>query len=198
MVSLAIASRRKELWFSSVFVLFSVLPVIFIEVRGSIFVLYIPFFGWVLYAATLLILIRTGVCRFIRRIVPHLFHAYRWNGAILSTATFAATALYLGSVHKAHTGPVALETAIQSTLEQIHEIVPLLPANSSLLLIGDPFSTDEWTPLFAVRLSYGDETIRVDRTKMMPRMPELKDLKEYTAVLAYRGNRFIRIDPAGI
>jgi len=184
MLAVAIVSGRKGLWFSSVFVLFSVLPVIFIDVRGTIFVLYIPFFGFVLYAATLLILIRTTACTFI------------WsNSVLLSTVTFALAAICLGNVHKAHTGPIAVESVIQHTVEQIHEIFPLLAPNSSLLLVGDPFRTDEWTPVFAVRLSYHDDTIRVDRTKMMPRLPEPNEIKQYTAVLAYRDNRFIRIDP---
>ena len=52
--------------------------------------------------------------------------------------------------------------------------------------------------MFAVRLSYLDDTIRVDRTKMMPRMPEPNEIKEYTAVLVYRDNRFIRIDPISL
>ena len=132
MLFVAFVTRRKELWFSSVFVLFSVLPVIFIEVRGSIFVLYIPFFGFVLYAATLLILIRTATCTYTW-----------WNGAMLSAVTFALAAICLGIVHKAHTGTIAIDRIIQPTVEQIHEIFPLLAPNSSLLLVGDPFKTDE-------------------------------------------------------
>ena len=193
MVSVSIVSRRKELLFSSVFVLFSVVPVIFIEVRGSIFVLYIPFFGWVLYAATLLIWVRDGAGTFRRRVLPNVFRP-----AMLAGVTFAATAILLFAVHNAHTGPVTVDTVIQSTVQQIHQIIPALPANSSVLFMDDPFSTDEWTPLFLIRLSYGHDTIRVDRIKMMPQRPSLSEIKEYSVVLTYRDNRFIRIDPAGL
>jgi hypothetical protein len=45
MLLAAMLSRRKALWFGFLFVWLSVLPVIFVTPRGTIFVLYIPFLG---------------------------------------------------------------------------------------------------------------------------------------------------------
>lgn len=195
MLFAAALSRRKELWFSWAFVLLSVLPVIFIPTRGSIFVLYIPFIGWTLYAAALLIWMRDSLARLAGKVSPSLLATNKNTHILLSAATFTATAICLASVHNTHTGPVRIDPILKASVEQIHKILPTLPANGRVLLVDDPFSTDEWTPLFLVRLSYCDDTIQVDRVKMMSRRPEPRDLKTYNAVLTYRNDKFVRIDP---
>jgi hypothetical protein len=196
MLSIAALSRRKALWFSFLFVLFSVLPVMFIAPRGSIFVLYVPFLGWSLYGAALLILIRNSLGAGLARLAPGLAGMLAGTQPVMSGMTFTIAAASLFLVHQAHSFPVPQDSLIRSTTEQIHTMLPQLPANSRILFLDDPFSTDNWIPLVVIRLSYGDGRIQVDRVKRMKHRPDLSQIRRYNVVLTYQDKRLVRIEPA--
>lgn len=186
MVVAALISRRKALLFGSVFVLYSVLPVSFIAARGSIFVLYIPFLGWSLFAATLILTLRDRLPGFI----PVRGGSRRMGPAL----TFAFLAVCLFAVHSAHTYPPPRESVLRSTVEETHALVPRLPANRRMLFLDDPFPPDSYDLLTCMRLSYGDHTLQVDRAKSMPRPPSAAEFKRYDVVLTWRDGHFLRVN----
>jgi hypothetical protein len=185
MLVAALISRRKALLFSSMFIFYSVLPVSFIAPRGTIFVLYIPFLGWSLFAATLILALRDRLSGFIaesggaRRMGPAL--------------TFAFLAVCLFAVHSNHTYPPPASSVLRSTVVEMHALVPRLPANSRLLFLDDPFPSDLYDLLMCLRLSYGDNTLQVDRAKIMPSPPSAGEVKRYDVVLAWRDGHLLRV-----
>ncbi len=187
MLLIAAVSRRKALWFSFFFVLLSVLPVIFITPRGGISILYVPFLGWSLYAATLLVWVRDGAGAALVRLAPR---------PAVSAITFAAAAVGLFLVHRANTFPAFVDPMLRHTAEEIHRLAPELPAKSRVLFLDDPFDKDDWSPLFLVRLGYGDKTIEVARVKRMSRRPDPDEIRSYNLVLTYQNNRLVRAEPA--
>jgi hypothetical protein len=187
MLLAAMLSRRKALWFGFLFVWLSVLPVIFVTPRGTIFVLYIPFLGWSLYGAALLVWVRDALARLMP--APAVMR-------LRAPVTFAVAALVLFAIHRAHTYPTRLESILRSTKEQLHAMAPRLPANSRILFMEDPFATDDWSPVFLIHLSYADATVEVDRAKRMELSPNLSEIRSYDLVLTYREGRLVRVDPA--
>jgi hypothetical protein len=183
MLLVAFLTRRKALIFASIFVLFSVLPVIFVTQRGTIFVMYVPMIGWTIYAATLLVLVR-----------DRLLGSFR--APAVTAATFAAVTVSLFLIHRAHTHPVSSSDVIPSMVRQMHALLPSIPPNTRILFLDDPFTTDEWTPVYLVRLSYRDDTLQVDRLKMMRRVPSSDEMKSYNIVLTYRDHEIVRVNPS--
>ncbi len=186
MVAAALISRRKALLFSAVFVLYSVLPVSFITPRGTIFVLYIPFLGWSLFVATLILALRDSLAGFFPA-----RSGSRGGGGVL-TFTFLAVCLFV--VHGAHTYPPPRESLLRSTVDQVHALVPQLPASNRMLFLDDPFPPDLYDLLMSMRLSYGDHTLEVDRVKTMPRPPSAAEMKRYDVVLTWRDGHFLRVN----
>ena len=168
------------------FVLYSVLPVIFIAPRGTIFVLYIPFLGWSLFAATLILALRDSLPGFI----PDRGGSRRMGPAL----TFAILAVCLFALHWAHTYPPSRESLLRSTVEETHALVPQLPAKSRMLFLDDPFPPDSYDLLMCMRLSYGNHTLEVDRAKTMPQPLSAAGIKRYDVVLAWRDGHFLRVN----
>jgi hypothetical protein len=183
MVLIAALSRKKELRFSAAFVLFSVFPVIFIPPRGTVFVLYIPFLGWCVFAASLLLAIREKAA----------FRFVRMDPRAATAATFALMAASLFTLHHKHTAPPQPDT-IQSASEQLQAAVPHIGENSRVLLLDDPFAPDEdLIPFYILRLSRENATVQVFRGKKMALRPKGSEVHSYDAVLAYENNRFVRV-----
>ncbi|MCC6588772.1 MAG: hypothetical protein IT168_18895 [Bryobacterales bacterium] len=65
-----------------------------------------------------------------------------------------------------------------------------LARGSSVLMRNDPFQTDEWTPLFVLRLAKKDPTLAVFRTKMEPSI-EFRDT-DFDVVITYGNDKAIR------
>jgi len=196
MLIVAARSRRKVLWFSFWFILVSVLPVIFITPRGTIAVLYLPYLGWALYAAALLVSVREALAEGLARLAPRLRATGAKMRRLAPAMTFAAAVVFLFPAHQANTFSPQTQPMIRSTAEQIHRLLPKLPANSRILFLEDPFPADDWTLPAVVRLSYGDRTIAVDRVKRMTGRPDPKEIGSYSVVLTYQGDRLVRVDPA--
>jgi len=47
---------------------------------------------------------------------------------------------------------------------------------------------------FVIRLSYGDDTIRVDRVKMMEHRPDPSEIRSYNVVFTYQDKRLVRLE----
>ena len=189
MGGIALLTRSRALLFTYTFILFSVLPVIFITPRGTMFVLYISYAGWTVYAATVAALprekIRPARSRDQRRASPPR------PFAIPVLPILAAGGLFW--LHATNQRHVKVPDVIRPFREQMRAAVPALSANSRVLLLDDPFGTGEWTPLFVIRLSYGSRDIVVDRVKMMPAAPDAATVRSYDVVLTWSHGKLIRV-----
>jgi hypothetical protein len=183
--AVAVLTRARVLLFAYLFTLFSVLPVIFITPRGTMFVLYVSYVGWSLCFASLAVLTRDAILRRVSR-----FTSVRVSG-VPALAVLAAVGLF--SLHAANARTVITENIIRPFREQMHAAVPVLSANSRVLLLDDPFGTGEWTPVFVVRLSYGSPAIVVDRVKMMPAPPDAAAVRGYDVVLTWKDGKLVRL-----
>jgi hypothetical protein len=152
MLALAVWRRSRPLLFAWCFVLFSVLPFIFVP-HYSGFFLYLPMAGWALYIATVLVMLR-------ERIGP----------AVPAAALFLAVALALGPLHarESRKSMRVFLSARLPTVEAIAELErsqPALPLGAHLYFEDDPFPPRTYYLFFLARLFYHDLTLEVSRAR---------------------------------
>jgi hypothetical protein len=152
MLALAVWRRSRPLLFAWFFILFSVLPFIFVP-HYSGFFMYLPMAGWALYAATALEMLRG---RFARAVPP----------AVL----FLAVALALGPLHarESRRSMQVFTSADLPTTEmiaQLKRVQPSVPRGAHLFFESDPFPPRTFSLVFLVRLFYDDLTVEVARAK---------------------------------
>jgi hypothetical protein len=152
MLAVAIWRRSRPLLFAWVFILFSVLPFIFVP-HYSGFFLYLPMMGWALYAATSLEMLRE-----------------RFAQAIPAPLLFLAVALALGPFHarESRRSMQVFTSADLPTTEmiaQLQRVQPALPRGAYLFFESDPFPPKTFSLVFLVRLFYDDLTIQVARAQ---------------------------------
>lgn len=148
----AIWSGSRPLRFASAFVLFSVLPFIFIPHYAGIF-MYLPSVGWALYAATALVMLTRAHGRPVRLSI-----------------LFVAVAVVLAPLHArmARQTMEVFDRASLPTREMIAElrrVQPAAPKGARVFFKDDPFPPRTYWLLFLVQLFYDDLTIGVTRAK---------------------------------
>ena len=188
MVSLAAigwAARSRVLKFAWLFLMLSPIPVAFISPRGA-GQYYIPYFGWVLYAAAAL---AAGSKWLFEKL-----HAGRLFLEARPVAVFlgAAAVMYWTGTRSSWTDvwSVAGEgEQYRSIVQQLHQLRPTLRPHSRVLFLDDPLD-DPWQFLFLVQLSYRDADLEVDRAKFMQRPPSASEIAAYDYVFDYRLGRF--------
>jgi hypothetical protein len=152
MLAIAVWRRSRPLLFAWFFILFSVLPFIFVP-HYSGFFLYLPMMGWALYAATSLEMLRE-----------------RFANAIPAPFLFLAVALALGPLHarESRRSMQVFTSADLPTTEmiaQLQRVQPSLPRGAYLFFESDPFPPKTFSLVFLVRLFYHDLTIQVARAQ---------------------------------
>ena len=150
MLALAVWRRSRPLLFAWFFILFSVLPFIFVPHYSGFFV-YLPMAGWALYAATGMEMLRE---RFAKAIPP--------------LALFLVVALGLAPLHarESRRSMQVFTSADLPTAEmiaQLQRVQPSLPPGATLFFESDPFPPKTFSLVFLVRLFYHDLTIQVAR-----------------------------------
>jgi hypothetical protein len=182
--AIAWTTKSRALKFAWLFLMLTVIPVAFIQPRGAA-QYYIPYFGWVLYAAAALV---EGA----KRLLARLPRAARFS-------SLRATVLFLGvgtamSFLNARIGWVNVTTVSQegelsrSVVEQIHHLHPALRPGSKILIRDDPFDQPHQM-LFLIRLSYGDNSLVVGSAKFMQPAPSDAQIAAYDYVFDYRMGR---------
>src|SRR5262249_30883351 len=89
--------------------------------------------------------------------------------------------------------------AVRSMARQLVAIHPALPPQSRVLFLEDGFTTEEWTPLFILRLVYEDPALVVDRLKQDTRIPpgweqfNSPDHVHYDHVFNYLAGRYVEV-----
>jgi len=187
MLMVAWVSRSRPLRFAWLFLMLSVLPIAFIDPRSPA-QYYIPFFGWVLYAATIL------VCstQFLWFLLPNSFAAnLSWLRASVLFVTVGALLLhYYRRPWREDLDALSLGPEQQRfVVEQLHALRPVLRHGSRILFLDDPYD-NPWRMLFLVQLSYHDSSLEVNRAKSMSPPPGAKEVASYDYVFDYHLGRF--------
>ena len=152
MLALALWLRSRPLLFGWCFILFSVLPFIFLP-HYSGFFLYLPMAGWAWYGATVLEMIWV---RFVK--------------SLPAWVLFLAVGLALAPLHAREarrTMQVFASAELPTTemIAQLREVEPSLPRGAYLYFESDPFPAKTYSLVFLVRLLYDDLSIQAARAK---------------------------------
>jgi hypothetical protein len=187
-------SKSRVLRFAWFFLMLSGVPIAFLEPRGAA-QYYVVLFGWALYAAALLV----GLSRLL--LTPLHGTAAIWAGRLRAPVLLCAVMLLLYPFYKAlgHdnvTSVVVDGAMLQSLAAQTVELHPSLPAGSRILLLRETRDPAWDTYLAAVRLSYRDTYLMIDRATQMGRTIEKKDMERYDSVLDYRDGRLEEVNRA--
>jgi hypothetical protein len=174
-IAIAAVARKKFLWFFVCFAILAPLPVIFIPYRGF-FVMYLPFAGWAMFAATLLVGGRDWLWAHVWKRPPLPPNAFEPERIFL----FLAVAYFVAWVPRHDS---ASELGFRDPSQQIiramrRDIVGLnepLPKGARVLFLHDRFPPDAWGPLMMSRQLYRDRTMWADRPTMMKEPPNLSD-----------------------
>jgi len=152
MLAAGIWLRSRPLLFAWCFVLFSVLPFIFVPHYSGFFI-YLPMAGWALYFATALEMFRI---RFASRI-PAL--------VVVVVVALALAPLHARESRKTRQVFASFDLPTTETIVQLGRVQPSLPRGAYLFFESDPFPPKTFSLVFLVRLFYDDLTIQVARVK---------------------------------
>lgn len=184
-LALAAFLHSKPLQFCCVLILLGPLPACFVEPRGFN-TLYIPFTGWVIYAATVLVYLR-------RRMLPQF-----QPGPLLlflGVATSLAYAHAQDRPNRFYPGN-GKSDLIRNFKDDLARLYPSMPANAHLLLLDDPFEPVEWTPSGLLQLYYREPELDVARVKQ-PEYRLSTGAIKWDHVLTYRGGHMIEPNSIG-
>jgi hypothetical protein len=150
MLALAVWRRSRPLLFAWFFVLFSVLPFIFVPHYSGFFI-YLPMMGWALYAATVLVMLREKA-----------------GNAVPAAVLFLSVALVLAPVHARESRKTmrifsSAELPTTEMTAELQRVQPAVPRGARLFFQSDPFPPRTFSLVFLVRLFYRDLSIEVAR-----------------------------------
>ena len=180
----AFVARSRKLLFAWAVLFVPVLPVAFLAYRGA-FVLYTSYPGWTLYAAIALTALQD--------LIPTV------HKTALASLVFVIVAWRFGklNLHDQCADPRAWlyqsPAQVKQMADDMRTLEPTLPKGARCLFLEDAFGTDEWTPYFIMKLLYRDDTLTVDRVKMMDH--KSPDLGAYQYVFNYEGGHYHRLRP---
>ena len=184
--AIAWASRSRVLKFSWLFLMLTPLPVAFIPPRGAS-QYYLPWFGWVLFGSTVLVRSLDGVLR-------DGIALTRIRGGVLLVALVLLLYPFYRRKGWSDATSVSIEApVIRDTVEQIHALYPELKHGARLYFKDDPLKSDRWDLLFAVKESYRDDSIIVERRSQMDRALDESTLASYDHVLDFRAGQLFEI-----
>jgi hypothetical protein len=177
------ATKSRTLKFAWLFLMISPIPVAFILPRGAP-QYYISFFGWALYAATVIV----RALEFLLDRVPRMPQPARGPAMLILLALLLFPAY--GNTGWASVGSVSLEgEQLRSMIGQLHDLRPRLRSKSHILFLDDP-TDDAYRMQFLVHLSYRDASLVVDRGKVMLPPPNADKIASYDYVFDYRVGHF--------
>jgi hypothetical protein len=183
LLAAALVTRSRKLLFAWIVLFVPVLPVAFLSYRGA-FVLYTSYPGWTLSAAIALAAVQD--------LIPV-------NKTALACLVFALVGWRFGKYNlhdqraDARTWLYQSPAQVRQMADEMRTLEPHLPKGARCLFLEDAFSTDEWTPYFIMKLLYNDDTLTVDRVKMMDnRKP---DLGSYQFIFTFENGKYRLLKP---
>ena len=192
LAAIAWFSRSRVLRFAWLFLMLSPLPIAFILPRGAA-QYYVCVFGWMLYAAVLLVKLFTLLTRAVP--LPEW-----WLSRARGAALFVGSMAILYSAYKP-LGYVFSEVPEfqenRNIVAQLHAAAPAIRPGSRILFLSDPVPADSLHLLFIARLSYDDRNLEVSRAKEMKQPPSDQEIAAYDYVFDYRDGRFLELKKPG-
>jgi hypothetical protein len=152
MLGLAIWTRSRTLLFAWLFILFSVLPFIFIP-HYSGFFLYLPMVGWALYAATGMEMLRERFAKSVPAVV------------VVVVVALALAPLHARESRKSVQVFTSAELPTAQMIAELNRVQPRVPKGARLFFESDPFPEKTFSLLFLVREFYNDQTLDAARAK---------------------------------
>jgi len=186
-LAVALLFRSRKMLFAWIVAIACTLPVSFIPARGG-YALYLSWAGWVLYAAVAMVAVQDAITSR----TPHFRTA-------LACCVFVLVGWRLGklSLHDLRNDRkpwlYVKQDLVRGMASQMRVLHPAFPRGARVLFVEDAFGTDEWTPYFVVKLLYDDDTLVVDRIKMMDRKPA--DWAAYQYVFTYERGAWRQLKP---
>lgn len=174
--------------------MFAPLPIAFINPRGAS-QYYLPWFGWALYAATLLLTAAGWISR--RARLEDLWIA-RFRGSTLVLILIAL--LFPHFRHQtlqANGGDDPEAVQNEMVVTQLHCLHPTFAQGSKLLILHDPLKYD-YQLMTLVRVCYNDPSLIVVRTRDLKQPPTAAQLAEYTYVMDYANGQFFDLTDSQI
>jgi hypothetical protein len=196
-ITLAGIMRSRILAYAWIILFFGMLPVSFSPARGGYEIYAAAWLGCVMYVAALLVALQHMVTRRIPQ--------YR---TVLAALVFILVGWRVGRVnlHDLRKGDrdwlYDPPRAVRSMASQLATKHPTLPRGSRILFLEDGFTTEEWTPLFILRLMYEDPAMVVDRLKQDAKHPQgweqytSGDRVHYDHVFMYLAGRYVEVPPS--
>jgi hypothetical protein len=152
MLALAVWRKSRPLLFAWCFILFSVLPFIFVP-HYSGFFMYLPMAGWALYAATCIEMLRERFARHVPVVV------------VVVLLALALAPLHARESHRTMQVFTSADLPTTEMIAQLRRLQPSLPKGALVFFESDPFPPKTFSLAFLVRLVYDDLTIQVARAK---------------------------------
>lgn len=178
MLALAVWTRSRPLLFAWFFILFSVLPFIFVPHYSGFFI-YLPMVGWALYAATGLEMLRT-----------------RFANRVPAVVLFLVVALMLAPLHARESRKsmqvfTSADLPTTEMIAQLERVQPTAPREATLFFESDPFPPRTFSLVFLVRLFYHDLTIQVARAQD----GETSNGGHFERVFRWSDGKLVKLDP---
>jgi hypothetical protein len=189
LAAIAWIGKSRTLRFAWLFLMLSALPLAFVEPRGAA-QYYVPLFGWALYGAAAAAAVSHWLLLPLRG--RAMLSGERMRAPVLLTAvSLLMYPFYKAQGHDNVTSVTVDGVVLQSLVAQTLSLYPLLPEGSRLLLLNESDSPAWDTFLAAVRLSYRDHAIKIDRARRMGHVIGDRRLALYDHVLDYREGKLV-------
>lgn len=181
---------RPELRFSSVFLAITPLPIEFLPGRAGA-CLYIPFFGWAIFGASIAIDLAEAGAVFLSGdpVFRHL--GRRGCLALLLGAAVFFWARRTEDLHRNYVEPAMAQTGVLTAevIDQFRAVNPRVRPHSSVVFLNDPFQ--DWDMAFIAELWFRDRTVDIKLQRKTPLPPDALARADY--IFDYRDHHLIRI-----
>lgn len=190
--AVAFFTRARELMFGICFVLVTLLPIAFILPRGG-FAFYLPALGCVLFIGSAATYIIRRLSRVVERAAKSLRHQNR-SIVVLRAVPFAVLVFALTPVHRgaARVIPQYFHAEhSQQIISDLQDMHPAFPDGATLYFDDDPYPKNSYTLLFLVQLAYDNQTINVERQKILGFYPPVEGERTFFRFTVREG----RVEP---
>jgi len=184
----ALAAKNRPMMLGAAIIMLAPLPVNFIIYRGF-FVMYLPMFGWALYFAAALVMLKDWMAAVAGIRLPRLVY--------LDAALLVVTAAVLFVVEyrddEWNFGVVDVkQVLIRGLRDDLSRVRPALPKSARVLFLTHAFEPESFEPLYVVRLLYRDSGIAVDCAQSS-RVSKPVTPGNYQLVLAYCNRHYVEV-----
>ncbi len=192
--------RSRMLAFSASVAILAFLPVGFIESRNG-YAIYVPFAGWVMYAATLAARLRDLLLPKVASLLTKSHWAERpWWRALEPLPILVGFAVLVvpQNTHNLRMFEKSLSTdeyGLHASYLQLSQIGRGLPPGARVLLVGDSAPPTVPAIYFLIRLIHDDTTLQVVRAKEYCSKGEPVPAAQYDLVLDYAKGQYIDLTP---